>query len=156
MITSISAEKPYVTIFTDGKSEAACDVILDKGGSGSGLRPHDLPEAAFACCLNMNLRMLADKLKIPLRETKVKVLLNRDDPEQTVFEYEIELKGDFTEQQRQNLIELAISCPVSRTMSKKISFRCSQPEEALQKNNTGSLPLMLLPKLAMSHWTYNV
>jgi putative redox protein len=131
MIVSISGAKPYATIFTDGKREAACDTTLDKGGSDSGFRPHDLLEAAFACCLNISLRMLADKHKIPLREAKVSVLLNRDDPEQTVFEYAVELRGDLTAQQRRKLMELAGSCPVSRTISKKISFCRSSPAAAL-------------------------
>lgn len=122
MIVSISGEKPYATIFTDGKNEAACDTTLDKGGGGSGFRPHDLLEAAFACCLNISLRMLADEHKIPLREAKVSVLLNREDPEQTIFEYAVELQGDLTEQQSRELMEQAASCPVSKTISKKISF----------------------------------
>jgi putative redox protein len=131
MIVSISGEKPYATIFTDGMREAACDTTLDKGGSGSGFRPHDLLEAAFACCLNISLRMLADKYKIPLREAKVSVMLNRDDPEQTIFEYAVELQGDLTAQQGRELMELAASCPVSRTISKKISFYRSSPAPAL-------------------------
>jgi len=42
MIVSISGEKPYATIFTDGKNGAACDTTFDKGGGGSGFRPHAL------------------------------------------------------------------------------------------------------------------
>ncbi|MFZ0942719.1 MAG: OsmC family protein [Syntrophobacteraceae bacterium] len=131
MIVSTSGKEPYATIFTDGKSEAACDTTFDKGGGGSGFRPHDLLEAAFACCLNISLRMAADKHKIPLREAKVSVLLNRDDPEQTIFEYAVELQGDLTVQQSRELLKLAASCPVSRTMSKKISFCRSSPAPAL-------------------------
>lgn len=131
MIVSKSGQKPFVTIFTDGKNEAVCDTTLDKGGSGSGFRPHDLLEAALACCLNMSLRMAADNHKIALREIKVSVLLNRDDPEQTIFEYGVELDGDLTEHQKRMLLELAGSCPVSKTISKKISFRRSPPAVAL-------------------------
>jgi putative redox protein len=127
MIASVSTETPYATVFTDGKRESACDTTPDKGGAGSGFRPHDLLEAAFACCLNMNLRMYAEKHKILLSEAKVAVSLNRDDPEQTVFEYRVELQGDLTDEQRRELIEQATSCAVSKTLSKKISFRRSNP-----------------------------
>ena len=75
--------------------------------------------------------MLADEHKIPLREAKVSVLLNREDPEQTIFEYAVELRGGLTAQQSQELIALAASCPVSRTISKKISFCRSSPAQAL-------------------------
>ncbi len=125
MITSTSMETPYATIFTDGNREAVCDTALDKGGNGSGFRPHDLLEAAFACCLNMSLRMYADKYKIPLSQARVTVTLNRDNPEQTVFEYRVELRGDLTEEQRRKLFEQAEACPVKRTLSKQISFCCS-------------------------------
>jgi putative redox protein len=69
--------------------------------------------------------MYADKHQIPLSEAKVSVSLNRDNPEQTVFEYGVELQGDLTAAQRQKLMELAALCPVKRTLSKHISFRCS-------------------------------
>ncbi len=125
MIVSVSTKTPYATIFTDGKREAACDTTPDFGGSGSGFRAHDLLEAAFACCLNMTLRRYADKYQIPLSEAKVSVSLNRDDPEQTVFEYGVELQGDLTAAQRQKLMDLAALCPVKKTLSKHISFRSS-------------------------------
>ena len=74
----------------------------------------------------MTIRMYADKHKIPLAEAKVSVSLNRDNnPEQTVFEYGIELQGDLTAEQRQKLMELAASCTVKKTLSKQISFRGS-------------------------------
>lgn len=69
MIVSLSGDTPYRTMFTDGKREGFCDTTPDKGGSGSGFRPHDLLEAAVACCINMNLKMFADRNKIPLIES---------------------------------------------------------------------------------------
>jgi putative redox protein len=125
MIVSVSTKTPYATIFTDGKREATCDTAPEHGGGGSGFSPHDLLEAAFACCLNITLRRYADKYQIPLSEAKVSVSLNRDDPEQTVFEYGIELQGDLTAAQREKLMELAALCAVKKTLSKHISFRCS-------------------------------
>lgn len=125
MMVSVSAKTPYATIFTDGKREAACDTTPDKGGSGSGFSPLELLEAAYACCLNITMRRYADKHKIPLAEAKVSVSLNKDNPEQTVFEYGIELQGDLTAEQRQKLMELAASCTVKKTLSKQISFRGS-------------------------------
>ncbi|MGO9175056.1 MAG: OsmC family protein [Desulfobaccales bacterium] len=125
MIVSVSTKTPYATIFTDGKREATCDTTSEHGGSGSGFSPHDLLEAAFACCLNITLRRYADQYQIPLSEAKVSVSLNRDDPEQTIFEYGVELQGDLTAAQRQKLMDLSALCAVKKTLSKHISFRCS-------------------------------
>jgi len=125
MIISVGTKTPYATIFSDGKREATCDTSLEKGGSGSGFSPVDLLEAAFACCLNITLRRYADQHQIPLSEAKVSVSLNRDNPEQTVFEYGVELQGDLTAAQRQKLMEQAASCTVRKTLSKQIAFRSS-------------------------------
>ncbi|MGB7911979.1 MAG: OsmC family protein [Desulfobaccales bacterium] len=125
MIVSVSSKIPYVTVFGDGKNEAACDTAPDKGGSGAGFRPVDLLEAAFACCLNVTIRKYADKHQIPLSEAKVNVSLHRDDPKQTVFEYTIELKGDLTPGQRQKLMKMEELCAVSQALAKPISFRSS-------------------------------
>lgn len=123
MIVSLSTDTPYKTIFTDGKREGFCDTTPDKGGGGSGFRPHDLLEAAVACCLNMNFKMFADKNKISLDEVKVSVALNRDDPGETAFECRVELKGDLGPEERQMMAGLG-ACAVSTTLSKKITFRC--------------------------------
>lgn len=122
MIVSVSGDTPYKTIFTDGVREGFCDTTPDKGGGGSGFRPHDLLEAAYACCLNMNLKMFADKNKLHLDEVKVRVSLNRDDPGETVFEYAVELKGDLGPEEKRMMAELG-PCPVGKTLSKKITFR---------------------------------
>ena len=125
MIISVSTKTPYATIFSDGKREAACDAALERGGSGAGFGPVDLLEAAFACCLNITLRRYADQQQIPLSDAKVSVSLNKDNPEQTVFEYSVELQGDLTAAQRQQLMEQAASCTVRKTLSKQIAFRSS-------------------------------
>ena len=125
MIVGVGTESRYVTIFSDGRNEAKSDTTLDKGGSGAGFRPHDLLEAALACCLNISVRIYADKHNIPLSGIKVGVSLDRSDPEQTVFEYQVELQGDLTDEQRRELMEQTKSCPVGQTLSRNISFRCS-------------------------------
>ena len=39
---------------------ASSDNTPDKGGKGAGFRPHELLEAALACCMNMSVRMYAE------------------------------------------------------------------------------------------------
>ena len=123
MIVSVSKETPYVTAFSDGRNETLSDTTLDNGGGGAGFRPHDLLEAALACCLNISLRIYAEKHNIPLGETKVHVALDRSIPDRTIFEYKVELEGDLSEAQRKELTEQVTSCPVGQTLSKQISFR---------------------------------
>ena len=83
-----------------------------------GFRPHELLAAALACCINIALRMYADRHTLPLSG----VTLNRTDPEEVTFEYEIEFRGPLSEEDRGRLLEAAKSCPVRRTLSKRLGF----------------------------------
>ncbi len=124
MIRCLSKESPFETIFTDDRYEGAIDAPADKGGGDAGFRPHDLLEAALAGCLNITLRKYAASHDIPLLGAATWVSLNRQQPEETVFEYGLELQGPLTEAQRQELIEAAAACAVHQTLSRQISFKC--------------------------------
>ncbi len=125
MITCVSKEPDFETVFTDGqRHEGSIDVPAEKGGGDSGFRPHDLLEAALAGCLNITLRKYAAGHNIPLAGATTWVSLNRQIPEETIFEYGLELQGLITEAQRQELIEAAAACAVHQTLSRKISFNC--------------------------------
>lgn len=123
MIETTSIDPPYAAHFSDGEHMGIADTTEDKGGSQSGFRPHDLLEAAFACCLNMTVRMYADSHTIPLQEVRTKVTLDREtNPEEAIFRYEIILEGDLTEEERTKLLSAARACPIKKTLSRKISF----------------------------------
>jgi uncharacterized OsmC-like protein len=73
--------------------------------------------------MNIWLRMYADKNGIPLREVVADVRLDRRSPSETVFEYSIDLRGELTAEQRHELRQQVINCPVSQTLLKRIAFR---------------------------------
>ncbi len=123
MVEATSESVRYQTQLTNGTSSIRSDTTRDKGGSDSGFRPHDLLEAALASCMNMTLRMYADQHGIALSDVTTKVTLDRSKPEETVFEYEIDLQGALSEQDRTRLLGVAERCPVRRTLSKRIGFR---------------------------------
>lgn len=125
MIVSTSEEPRYRNTFSDGVHKAVSDTTTDKGGGNSGFRPHDLLEAAVATCVNMTVRMYADSRSIALAGVKTKVSLDRSDPQSAVFHYKVELDGDLTESDRENLLRAAAACPVRRTLSRAIRFESS-------------------------------
>lgn len=122
MIEANSKDIRYQTLFTNGKHSAISDTTPDKGGNESGLRPHDLLEAALASCMNMTLRMYADQHGIALSGVTTRVMLDRSNPEESVFEYEIEFPCSLAENDREHLLEIAKKCPVRQTLSKRIKF----------------------------------
>jgi putative redox protein len=122
MITTTSSTPPYQVLFSDGIHSSISDTTAEKGGSGSGFRPHDLLEAAVGSCMNMWLQMYAEQHNLPLQTVKTRVSINRADPDKVVFEYEIDFIGDLTEEQHDKLLKVAATCPVRRTLSKEIYF----------------------------------
>ena len=84
--------------------------------------PNELLEAALACCVNMTVRMYADRHAIPLDAVATRVRLDRG-AEGAIFHTETELHGtSLTPEQREKLLAAAKSCPVRRTLSGSIRF----------------------------------
>ena len=123
MVTSHSAHAPYRTRFSVAGHEAYSDASEAKGGAAAGFGPHALLEASVACCINIWLRMHADKNGIPLSGVAVDVRLNREASGETILEWAVSREGNLTPEQRNLLREQVDSCPVSQTLLKKISFR---------------------------------
>lgn len=67
--------------------------------------------------------MYADQHGLALAGVTTRVQLDRSNPEETVFEYEVELQGTLSEQDRARLLSVAATCPVRRTLSKRMGFR---------------------------------
>jgi putative redox protein len=79
-------------------------------------------EAALATCVAMTVRMYADQRSIPLDGVTVRVTTDRSNPQEVVFRYEVDLRGGFTEEEREKLLRAASACPVRRTLMKPIRF----------------------------------
>ena len=123
MITAINARENYRVELDNGQQAIASDVASDKGGSGAGLRPHELLEAAYAACLNISVRMILDRLELAYTDVTVRVGLDRSCPGSTAFGYGIEIEGALTEAEKQRVLALAANCPVRKTLSGRIEFR---------------------------------
>ena len=117
MIRADSQPTRYHTAFTNGTHRSTSDTTPNKGGGNLGFRPHELLEAALATCMNMTLRMAADKQGIPLSSVSVTVSLNREEPGKPVFEYSVELGGALSEAQRSRLLLAVDTCPVRNMLS---------------------------------------
>lgn len=122
MIQATGGATRYQTRFSNEKDEALADTTADKGGGGSGFRPHDLLEAALATCVNMTVRMYADNHGIPLSGVTTRVSVDRSVPEKTTFRYDLEFAGPLTPEQLKKLYVAANACPVRRTLSNTIQF----------------------------------
>jgi putative redox protein len=122
MARCVSEEKKYRVVISNGKYEISADAPVDKGGGGSAIRPNELLECALAGCMNMTLRIYADKKNIPLKKVVTEVTADRDEPGEVTFKYSISLDGPITDEQKAELYRIAEKCPVRKMLSGEIYF----------------------------------
>jgi putative redox protein len=90
--------------------------------------------AALGACTSMTLRLYADRKKLPLTRTQVRLRHNRiyatdcaecETKEGMIDRIErvITLEGDLDARQRAQLIDIANKCPVHRTLKSEIDIR---------------------------------
>src|SRR5450631_2549370 len=123
MVISKSEHFAYLTDLWNGTGVISADVTEEKGGSGKYFRPHDLLEAAYASCLNITIRMVLVSLKLPYEAVTVMVELDRKDEAKTVFTSDIEIVGAIDGETKRRVLQLALNCPVKKTLSKPLEFR---------------------------------
>lgn len=131
MIQTKSNGAPYRTWFSNGEHGAFADTTPDNGGQNAGFRPHDLLEAALACCVTITAQMFAQRHGIPLRQVRAVVRLNREQASEPTFEVKMDFDGELTEKQIEQLQVAVQSCPVRKTLSNGIRFaehRAESPE----------------------------
>ena len=117
-----------------GTHRLLADEPTDVGGLDSGPGPYDLLLAALGACTAMTLRLYADRKKLPLTRTIVRLRHNRiyatdcaecETKEGMIDRIErvITLEGDLDAGQRAQLVDIANKCPVHRTLKSEIDIR---------------------------------
>jgi len=120
MIVAESEPARWQCTFSNGTVESTADTTGDHGGGETGIRPHELLEAALATCLNMTVRMAAAERGAELDGVTTTVDLDRDCEEPTVA-YAIDIVG-VEEQIEDDLRAVADGCPVHETLSAELEF----------------------------------
>ena len=117
-----------------GRHHLIADEPKDAGGLGSGPGPYDLLLAALGACTSMTLRLYADRKKLPLTRTQVRLRHSRiyatdcaecETKEGMLDRIErvITLEGDLDAEQRARLMAIADKCPVHHTLKSEIDIR---------------------------------
>ncbi|HJS15490.1 MULTISPECIES: pirin family protein [Rheinheimera] len=123
------------------------DLTEAAGGTDTGPDPHDLFDAAVATCKAMTLQLFAKRKNIPLQEVKVEI--SRDDSAEGKGLYQLhvslELIGDLTAEQREQLLAIADKCPIHKLMTQtEVQVHTSLKAEPVSAEN--SEPLIIQPQ----------
>jgi putative redox protein len=117
-----------------GSHPIVADEPVSVGGTNLGPTPYGLLSAALAACTTMTLRMYAERKKLDFRSATVGVTHDRVHADDCAdcetssgrideFRRVLTLEGDFTDEQRQRMLEIADRCPVHRTLHGEIKVR---------------------------------
>ena len=97
----------------------AVDEPLANGGEDLGVTAHELYDSALGTCKAMTVLWYAQRKQIPLDD--IKVTVERDDSEERQGTYRLrvmlDLVGELSDAQRQQLLAVAEKCPLHRLMT---------------------------------------
>lgn len=134
----------YQQEVVSGAHRLFADEPASFGGMDSGLSPYDFLSAGLAACTSMTLRIYAERKGLPLGRVKVHVRhqkVHAEDCEDCGegregridrFQRQLEIEGDLTDDQRQQLVQIADRCPVHKTLeaSSAIVTRLKRPTKS--------------------------
>ena len=120
-----------------GRHHLTADEPVNVGGLDSGPGPYELLLAALGACTAMTLRLYADRKKLALVRTEVRLRHSRiyavdcaecETKEGMLDRIEriITLEGDLDAEARKRLLEVADMCPVHRTLKSEIDIRTTE------------------------------
>jgi len=122
MVRFKSAAQKY-QCYSDDDQNIVVDVTSDRGGTGAGIRPYELLEAALASCMNISLRKQAEKEGIQLEKIETTVSLNRDIEGKTIFEYECTILDELDKQTTEKIKSILQNCLIRKILSNQIEFK---------------------------------
>jgi uncharacterized OsmC-like protein len=117
-----------------GAHRFSADEPVSVGGANAAPDPYDYVLAGLGACTSMMVGLHARQNQLPLENITVSLRHSRihaKDCEECVtkegmldrIDVEVELTGSLTPEQRAKLMEIAMKCPVHRTLTSEIDIR---------------------------------
>jgi putative redox protein len=121
-VTASIGNQPYKTAIVAGNKTIIADEPPEDGGADLGPSPFELLAAALASCTAITLRMYAERKQWDTGEITVNVLLDRPEPNQTVFTRIITTANTLDEASSNRLVAIANACPTHKILKGSIDI----------------------------------
>lgn len=124
----------FLVTVSNGRHRWHADEPVDLGGSDEGPTPYEMLLGSVASCTAITLSMYAQRKGFTIESISVRYEYERvhgvdsracaDDEERAIdtVRSEIFIDGDFTDDQRARLADIAVRCPVHRTLERGVVF----------------------------------
>lgn len=110
-----ASNKTACQIQENGKTWIS-DIGLESGGSGQYPDPHQMLDSALGACTVLTIQIYAKRKAIPLERVLVSIT-HIEEAGLYQLQRNIQLKGQFTEAQRDDLLRVANKCPIHKVLS---------------------------------------
>lgn len=134
-----SAGAPRLQSIAVGPHRLMADLGSDDGGEDRGPAPYDLLLAALGSCIATTIQWKAEHLSYPLQKVCLRLSQSRDS-QGHVFRCSIELLGDLTGGQRDQLVEAAGHSPVVRTLRGRVRIDTRFSDRTVDEAGEESFP----------------
>jgi len=121
-VTAHNGKADYlIEIRSPSGNTVTADEPVDKGGQDKGFSPKELLASALAACTSATLRMYAQHKGWDLKDALIDIELVEEGGN-TIFNRNIEFRGDLDEEQRDRLLKVANACPLHKILTHAISI----------------------------------
>jgi putative redox protein len=117
--TAVIGMDVYKTELTARTHHVLADEPLDVGGKDVGPRPGDFLRMSLASCTAITLRMYANRKNMDVQQISVTVS-NGPTTDKTVYQTDIQIKGNVSAEELDRLILIAKKCPVHKILTNPI------------------------------------
>ncbi|MEM8758335.1 MAG: OsmC family protein [Planctomycetota bacterium] len=118
--TAVTGVTPFKTDITLPTALVMSDAPGEHGGQGIGPSPVDLLTGALSACKTMTAMMYARRKEWPVESIRIDVRHVQkqiDGKPGDVFECDVVIEGDLTDEQRRRVYEISNKCPVHKMLA---------------------------------------
>ena len=113
---TVTSDFHYAQLIASGHHRLTADEPIARGGSDSGVSPHELLLASLGACTSITLRMYAGRKEWELGKITVGLRYTAGEGEKGHIDRRLSFSKPLTAEQTQRLLEIAGKTPVTRTL----------------------------------------